>query len=108
MQPVRKLVSLALSGVAFCTAAAAGASGSITQELTIGALGSHGGIGYVIITAPQVGACAGNHVYFLVNDLAGQATLSLLLTARASGRPLTRLDYSTDAQGVCWISLVQI
>jgi hypothetical protein len=85
------------------------AAGAVTQgPLTIQAVGTQGGIGYVAFTTPFTETCIWNNVYFNLTTDAGKATLSVLLTAHASGRPITRIDYSKDNQGQCWIDLVQL
>lgn len=84
-------------------------AGATSQgPITIAFIGSHGSTGYVGFSSPLADNCNWNHLYFSVDDNAGQATLSILMTAHVSGRPLTRVDYSKDAHGTCWITLAQI
>jgi len=105
-QLLRRILQISAIVTAIAVPAAAGA---VTQgPLTIAAVGSHGPTGYVTFTTPLAESCMWNNVYFSVNDYAGQATLSILMTAHVAGRPLTRIDYAKDAQGMCWITLAQI
>ena len=100
------LISVAVCSLNLLIVPAAGAA---TQgPLTIQAVGTQGGIGYVAFTTPFTEICNWNNAYFNLTTDAGKATLSVLLTAHASGRPITRIDYSKDNQGTCWIDLVQL
>jgi hypothetical protein len=76
--------------------------------VAIDRLGVQGDYGYVDFTAPFLEPCLNGVIYFNLALEGGKAALSVLLTAKASGQPLRRVDFSKDAQGRCEIDLVQL
>ncbi len=95
----------------FCIASLSFASNAYAETqgpLTIAYVGTQGDMGYAAFTTPFSQACNWNNVYFSLADDAGKAALSVLLTAHASGRPISRIDYTRDSQGQCWLDLVQL
>lgn len=85
------------------------AAGAVTQgPVIIDRLGVQWNSGYVDFTVPFSEPCLNGVIYFDISTEAGKGALSILLTAHASGKPIRRIDYSTDAQGMCRIDLVQL
>lgn len=52
--------------------------------------------------------CAGAIIYNSVGDQSAQYVMSVLMSARLSQRPLSRIDYSVHDGGSCWIRLVEM
>lgn len=74
---------------------------------TVQFVGVQGNSGYVSFTTPMTAGCAYDNVYFDITTDAGKAELSVILTARASNRPLGRVDY-TVSSGLCYVAIVQL
>ncbi len=97
-----------LPAALLATVMASGASAATQGPVPIAVLGTQWNTGYVSFTAPLVDTCQFNNVYINLTTDGGRAALSVLLTAHASGRPISRIDYSKDSQGMCWLELVQL
>lgn len=79
------------------------------DNVTLTAVGEQGPFGYLSISVPLTITCTYNAIYIDVTTLCGQASYSLVLTARSSGRPLARLSYAVNAStGMCMVGLVQL
>lgn len=63
---------------------------------------------YVRFTSPLTDNCIAGVLYLTVTTDYGKAAYSLLLTARASNKVVSRVDYTRGADGVCRIDLVEI
>ena len=74
---------------------------------TVTFVGVQGNGGYVSFTVAPTANCNYNNIYFDITTDAGKAYLSILLTARAEGKPLGRIDY-TISSGMCNLSLAQL
>jgi len=99
-------ILLACMAFGLCFPAAAGA---VSQgPVMIDRLGVQWNSGYVDFTVPFSEPCLNGVIYFDITTDAGKGALSVLLTAQASGKPVRRIDYSTDSQGRCLIDLVQL
>jgi hypothetical protein len=62
---------------------------------------------YAILDAVPSG-CANNVAYHSSETQAGQYVMSILLSAKLSQRPISRMDYTVRAGGICWIDLIEI
>lgn len=63
---------------------------------------------YVRFATPLTDNCYAGVLYITVTTDYGKAAYSLLLTARATNRIVSRVDYSKGTDGVCRIDLVEI
>jgi hypothetical protein len=63
---------------------------------------------YVRFTTPFTQSCSYGNLYLDITTDKGKAILSVLLTARAAGIQLSRVDYTMDGNGLCTIDLVEI
>lgn len=70
-------------------------------------VGAQSSNGYVIFVAPPTGGCSFGNVYLNITTDSGKAYYSLLLTAYAAGRSISRVDY-TNTAGTCTIDLVEM
>ncbi len=105
----RMFRSVSCGAMLMATALMAAEGAAATQgPLTIAYMGSHGNTGYVGFSAQLTEGCNWGNVYYNISTDEGKAYHSALLTAHASGRPVTRIDYAKDAQGMCWLNLVMI
>jgi hypothetical protein len=78
-------------------------------NLNITAVGSQSSVGgYILVSPNPSGTCWGNNIYIDTSNDAGRGMLSIALTARASGRPIARVDYTGGGGGVCWATLIQM
>jgi hypothetical protein len=76
-------------------------------NLTITGVGSQAGVGgYIYVSPGTSGGCG--IIYFDISTDAGRGKLSIALTARASGRPIARVDYTVGSSGACTASLIQL
>lgn len=77
------------------------------QNIKIMNVGNQGTQLYALLeTTPN--HCANKIVYHSSETQAGQYVMSILLSAKLSQRPISRLDYTVRAGGICWIDLVEI
>jgi hypothetical protein len=63
---------------------------------------------YVRFTTSLTLSCNWGALYLDITTDKGKAILSVLLTARAAGIQLSRVDYTMDGSGLCTIDLVEI
>jgi len=78
-------------------------------NLTILAVGSQGGVGGYIIVSPNTsGNCPGQIIYIDTSTEVGRGIFAIALTARVSGRPIARVDYTGGGGSVCNASLIQL
>jgi len=90
--------------LALCVSAPAAATTEYNK--TISRVGAQGSNGYVVFTVPPTGSCSYGNVYLNIGTDAGKAYYSLLLTAYAQGRPISRIDY-TNTAGTCTVDLIE-
>lgn len=100
---------VAISGL--CTVGAflvpSAAYAETEQNIKIMNVGNQGTQLYALLeTRPKY--CANNIIYHSSETQAGQYVMSILLSAKLSQRPISRLDYTVRAGGICWIDLVEI
>lgn len=69
-------------------------------------LGAQGNLAYVNFTTILTDTCSWGNLYMDLATDAGRAAYSMLLTARASGKALSRVDYHSSA-GTCFVDLVE-
>lgn len=74
---------------------------------TIAHVGVQGAQGYVTLTTAPSAGCTFANVYFSLTSDAGKGYLSMLLSARAGGRAISRIDYTKAADGTCTIDLLE-
>lgn len=55
-----------------------------------------------------VTSCAYGNVYVDITTDFGRGALAQLLAAKNDGRQLSRIDYTQDSSGICWLSLVEV
>lgn len=83
------------------------ASADTVQNIKIMNVGNQGTQLYALLEyRPQ--NCANNIVYHSSETQAGQYVMSILLSAKLSQRPISRMDYTVGAGGICWIDLIEI
>jgi len=108
LNPMRKRnrkIGVAFLGLMIATPAMATTDGN----LTIIAVGSQGGVGGYIIVSPNTsGNCPGQVIYIDTSTDVGRGIFAIALTARASGRPIARVDYTGGGGTVCNASLIQL
>jgi hypothetical protein len=76
---------------------------------TIVHVGAQGSNGYVIFSVPPTADCSWGNVYLNITTDAGRAYYALLLTAYTSNRPISRIDYTKDANsGTCTVDLIEM
>jgi hypothetical protein len=71
-------------------------------------VGAQGTNGYVIFAAPPTAGCNWGNVYLNITTDSGRAYYALLLSAYASNRPISRIDYTRAADGTCTVDLVEM
>jgi len=54
------------------------------------------------------GQCLYNVVFIDTKINAGRIQLSVLLTAKSMGRNLSLLEYTKDAEGLCWVNTIEL
>lgn len=96
----------ALSAIAWLVLPS-GASAHTINNISVDGVGIQSINVYTVLSVVPPG-CPSNVVYHPSEGLVGQHVMSVLLTARASRLPITRLDYTMASTGTCWIELVQI
>jgi hypothetical protein len=98
-------IGIAFIGLTIATPALATTDGN----LTILAVGSQGGVGGYIQVSPNTsGNCPGQIIYIDTSTEVGRGIFAIALTARASGRPIARVDYTGGGSAVCNASLIQL
>jgi len=108
MPAVAKRLALAVALPALFLSLASEAIAARQDNVTIYILGTHDNWGYVSFTEPLTETCNWNNIYFRIDEDSGKAAMSILLTAHASGRTLTRVDYTKDSTGRCILDLAQL
>lgn len=84
------------------------AMATVEYNKAIAHVGVQGSMGYVTLSVAPSAGCNWGGVYLNVTTDGGKALLSLLLTAYASGRPLSRIDYTKAADGTCTADLIEM
>jgi hypothetical protein len=74
---------------------------------TIAHVGVQGTHAYITFTTPPIAGCAWDNVYLDITTDTRKAYLSLILTARPSNTPISRIDYSMTS-GMCTVDLVEM
>ncbi len=64
--------------------------------------------GYVVVGSATSGSCVYNTIYIDVSNDTGKVMMSAALTARATGSPLSRVDYTVSAGNICIATLLQM
>jgi len=78
-------------------------------NVTVIAVGSQMGTGgYIQIGSATSGGCPSNIIYVDTSTDAGRGILAIALTARASGRPIARVDYTGGGGAMCNATLIQL
>jgi len=78
-------------------------------NLTVLAVGSQSSVGgYIVVSPTTSGSCPGNLIYIDTSTDSGRGMLSIALTARASARPIARVDYTGGGAGICNMTLIQL
>ncbi|SDD85191.1 hypothetical protein SAMN05444678_12621 [Sphingomonas sp. YR710] len=94
---------VALLGLLLAAPAIAGTD----NNLTLTGVGSQSGnIAYIFVSPGTSGGCS--IIYIDITNDAGRGMLSIALTARASGRPIARVDYTGGGGGPCNATLIQL
>lgn len=83
------------------------ASAETISNAKVRNVGNQGTQLYALLEATPPG-CANNVAYHSSETQAGQSVMSILLSAKLSQRPISRMDYTVRAGGICWIDLVEI
>jgi hypothetical protein len=83
------------------------ASAEIINDVKVKSVGNQRTQLYAILDVTPPG-CANNVAYHSSETQAGQYVMSILLSAKLSQRPISRMDYTVRAGGICWIDLVEI
>lgn len=83
------------------------ASAESTNNVKVRNVGNQGTQLYALLEATPPG-CANNVAYHSSETQAGQYVMSILLSAKLSQRPISRMDYTVRAGGICWIDLIEI
>ncbi|WP_153008118.1 hypothetical protein [Sphingomonas yabuuchiae] len=95
----------------FCAFAASimpiAASAETIGNVKIRNVGNQGTQLYALLEVVPPG-CANNVAYHSSETQAGQYVMSILLSAKLTQRPISRMDYTVRAGGICWIDLVEI
>jgi len=79
------------------------------SNVTVVAVGSQVGTGgYIQISPAPSGNCTFNNIYIDTSTDAGRGILAIALTARASGRPIARIDYTGGGGATCNATLIQL
>ena len=79
------------------------------SNVTVIGVGSQAGTGgYIIVSPGTSGSCSGNIIYIDTSTEAGRGILAIALTARASGRPIARIDYTGGGGATCNATLIQL
>jgi hypothetical protein len=79
------------------------------NNVTLLAVGSQVGSGGHIQVSPATsGNCAANLIYIDTSTEEGRGILAIALTARASGRPIARIDYTGGNGTICHATLIQL
>lgn len=95
----------------FCAIAASAmpifASAETISNVKIRNVGNQGTQLYALLDVVPPG-CANNIAYHSSETQAGQYVMSILLSAKLTQRPISRMDYTVRAGGICWIDLVEI
>jgi len=79
------------------------------SNVTITDVGAQMGSGGFIKVSPAAsGNCLYNTIYIDTSTDAGRSILAIALTARASARPISRIDYTVASGGTCNATLIQL
>lgn len=101
----RSAIKLGFGGLA-CLASPALAT--TDGPLTVSHIGVQGGMVYITFTVPPSAGCIYDTVYAPNSVGNAQYIMSVALTAKAAGVPISRLDYTKAADGQCTIDLIQL
>ena len=97
---VKALLTMAMLGIAYP------ASAENDSNLTVTTAGSQSGsYAYIIVSPGTTGSC-GNIIYMDITTDAGRAMYATALTARVTGRAISRVDYTVSVGNVCYASLL--
>lgn len=102
-----RLFSLFVTAL-FTASLPAPASATTQNFVTIDRVGVQFTNLYVRFTTALTLSCNWGALYLDITTDKGKAILSVLLTARAAGIQLSRVDYAMDGSGLCTIDLVEI
>ena len=98
-------MAMAFPGLMIATPAMA----ATDSNVTVIAVGSQVGTGgYIQISPAPSGGCTFNNIYIDTSTEAGRGILAIALTARASGRPIARIDYTGGGCTACNATLIQL
>lgn len=100
LRAMSTLIAMAMLGIAYP------ASATTDSNLTVTTAGAQSGsYAYIVVSPGATGSC-GNIIYIDVTTDSGRAMYSTALTARVTGRPISRVDYAESAGNVCYASLL--
>ena len=78
------------------------------SNVTVTAVGSQGGTAYIKTSTTASNGCAFETIYIDLSTESGRAMFAVALTARASGRPIARIDYTGGGGATCVATLIQL
>jgi len=107
LNPTRKQnikIGIAFIGLMITTPAMAASDSNVT----ITAVGAQGGTGYIKTSTTASNGCAFETIYIDVSTESGRAMFAIALTARSSGRPIARIDYTGGGGATCNATLIQL
>lgn len=99
---------IAIFTVATLCIPSAPALATIEYNKTIAHVGTQGNNGYVIFSVVPTAGCNFGGIYLNLTTDGGKASYSLLLTAYASNRLISRIDYTKGPDGTCTVDLVEM
>ncbi len=83
------------------------ASADTISNVKIRNVGNQGTQLYALLDVVPPG-CANNVAYHSSEIQAGQYVMSILLSAKLTQSPISRMDYTVRTGGICWIDLIEI
>ncbi len=78
------------------------------SNVTVTSVGSQGGTAYIQTSTTASNGCPFQTIYIDVSTESGRAMFAIALTARASNRPIARIDYTGGSGANCVATLIQL
>jgi hypothetical protein len=78
------------------------------SNVTVTSVGSQGGTAYIQTSTTASNGCPFQTIYIDVSTESGRAMFAIALTARASSRPIARIDYTGGGSATCVATLIQL
>ena len=107
LNPMRKQnikIGIASLGLMIATPSMAASDSNVT----VTSVGSQGGTAYIQTSTTASNGCPFQTIYIDVSTESGRAMFAIALTARASGRPIARIDYTGGGSATCVATLIQL